>query len=186
MKLIIGLGNPGKRYVNTPHNIGFRVVEQLALRYNGRLKKRLFGNAREAQVIVRQEKFGLIQPLTFMNLSGSCVLGYMRKLKISDCDILVVCDDINLPLGKVRIRPQGSAGGHNGLESIVRSLGTQDFPRLRLGVDTGARGGDLAEYVLSDFRKGEAEIVNEAIEKAVDACEGWGLDGIDKVMNVFN
>ncbi|NQT95679.1 MAG: aminoacyl-tRNA hydrolase [Candidatus Omnitrophica bacterium] len=186
MKLIVGLGNPGTKYINTRHNVGFRVVDELAQRHNTKLKKKLFGNAKEAQFKKYGEKCILIQPYTFMNLSGSCIRGYIRKLDITLDNILVICDDINLPLGTARIRPDGSAGGHNGLESAIKGLGGSVFPRLRVGIKPEAEIDDLSDYVLSDFESDEIGIVKESIVEAADACECWIRDGIDKAMNVYN
>lgn len=151
MKLIAGLGNAGKKYINTRHNIGFRVIDKLAKRNNIRLKKRLFGSARQAEFKIFDEGLMLIQPLTFMNRSGGCVVHYLNRYNISLDNILIVCDDINLPLGQIRIRPQGSAGGHNGLDSIIKALKTKAFPRLRIGIKIEQPGDSFREFVLSDF-----------------------------------
>lgn len=186
MKLIVGLGNPGSKYIKTRHNLGFRVVSELAKRCNVELKKKLFGKAKEAGSTLFGKRLTLMQPLTFMNLSGNCVLRYADKFKVSLDSALIICDDINLDLGQIRIRPQGGTGGHNGLESIIKSLGTNNFPRLRIGIKTEEEPGDLAEYVLSDFEKNEAPLAEEAIVKAADLCECWIRYGIDKAMNLYN
>ena len=186
MKLIVGLGNPGRRYINTRHNIGFRLIDELAKRYKVRLKKKLFGNANEARLTIFAEEAMLVQPLTFMNLSGGCVSRYARKNNISLDSILVVCDDVNLCLGEIRIRPQGTSGGHNGVESVIRSLNTEVFPRLRIGVGRKDFFGDLTRYVLSDFEYDEAGKGEKAIGRAADACECWIKEGIEKTMNLFN
>lgn len=186
MNLIIGLGNPGTKYINTRHNIGFRVVEELAKRHNTKLKKRLFTNAKEAHIRLFRKRLILIEPLTFMNLSGPCVLRYVNKLKASLDDTLIICDDINLPLSAIRIRAQGGPGGHNGMEAIITSLQTTAFPRLRIGIRTDESPRDLTDYVLSDFRKEELPRIKESIEHAADVSECWLRNGIGKTMNLHN
>jgi len=186
MKLIIGLGNPGQRYANTRHNIGFRVIDELAIRCNVKLKRKFFGNAKEAHARIGENEAILLEPLTFMNLSGGCVFGRIKKTRVDIDGIIVVCDDINLPLGAMRIKAQGSSGGHNGLESVIKSLRTDAFPRLRIGVKSQETVYDLADYVLSDFKKKDIEEIESVIARSADACECWIRDGIDKAMNVFN
>ena len=186
MRLIAGLGNPGTRYIDTRHNIGFRVIDTLSKRHKARLKKKFFGNANEAGVNISGHSLLLIQPLTFMNLSGRCIFKYVQKLKISLDNLLIICDDINLPFGQIRIRPRGTAGGHNGLESVIKGLGTIDFPRLRIGIRTERPVDDLSEFVLSDFNKDEIEEMKEIVELAADACECWIREGIEKAMSLHN
>ncbi|MFH1867604.1 MAG: aminoacyl-tRNA hydrolase [Candidatus Omnitrophota bacterium] len=186
MKVIVGLGNPGSKYINTRHNLGFRVVSKLADRYKVKLKKKIFSKAKEARCTVFNKKLVLVQPLTFMNLSGNCVREHLNNPRISIDDLLIVCDDINLNLGQIRIRPQGSDGGHNGLESIIRSLGTKDFSRVRIGIRPEKFPADLSDYVLSDFTEDEISRVEESILKSCDACEDWIRSGVEKAMNVYN
>jgi peptidyl-tRNA hydrolase, PTH1 family len=186
MKLIAGLGNPGTRYINTRHNIGFRVVERLARRHDINLKRKLFSNAKESRFTVSGKGLLVIEPLSFMNLSGAVVARYARSFKIENSDILVVCDDLNLPLGTIRINPKGSAGGHNGLSSVIKSLKTEQVPRLRCGIKTDDKVSDLAEYVLSDFSAQETGRVDSAIEQAVLACESWISHGAEKAMSIYN
>ena len=186
MNLIAGLGNPGTKYINTRHNIGFKVVEKLATRYDRYFKKKLFRNAKEAEITISRNKALLIQPLSFMNLSGNSIAHYKERLKISLDKIMIICDDINLPLGHVRVRTQGAAGGHNGLQSVIDKLKTTEFPRLRIGICKDNLAGDLAEYVLSDFKQDEKQVISEAIDKAVDVCECWLINGISKAMNTYN
>jgi peptidyl-tRNA hydrolase, PTH1 family len=186
MKLIAGLGNPGKRYTNTRHNIGFQTVEMLAEKNATKLKKKLFSDARECRFIVSGNKAVIIQPLLFMNLSGVVVARHAGRLKISSEDILIVCDDINLPLGSVRIRPKGSSGGHNGLNSVIKSLNTEQVARLRLGIKTEGNVFDLSRYVLSAFSKQEVPEVRAAIKKAAAACECWVMNGAEKTMRIYN
>lgn len=186
MKLIAGLGNPGKRYINTRHNIGFRVIDKLARRNNIRLKKRLFGSARQTQFRIFGKGLILVQPLTFMNLSGRCIAHYINRYDIPLDSILIICDDVNLPLGEIRIRPQGSSGGHQGLESIIKGLKTKVFPRLRIGIRTEQPIDNFQEFVLSDFKEDEIPKLDETVHRAGDACICWLRQGIDKAMNVYN
>lgn len=186
MKLIVGLGNPGARYINTRHNLGFKVVAELANRYKVNLKKSFLGKAREARILISQERIMLIQPLTFMNLSGHCVKRYANKFKGGLDEIFVICDDVNLQFPSLRIRRHGASGGHNGLESIIESLGTEDFPRLRIGIKSDVLPQDLAEYVLSNFSEDEIRQAGEAVHRAADACECWVKEGIDKAMELYN
>jgi peptidyl-tRNA hydrolase, PTH1 family len=186
MKLIVGLGNPGESYRDTKHNAGFGVTDRLAYKYNAKLKRRLFDKARTARLSMLKEDMVIVQPLTYMNLSGSCVSHFYKKLRLQLKDLLIICDDINLPLGKMRIKPSGSAGGHNGLASIINSLGSEEFSRLRIGIGDGQPVEDLSGYVLSKFPEDDEERVNEIIDAAVSACETWIKDGIEAAMNKFN
>jgi len=186
MNLVAGLGNPGSKYINTRHNIGFRVVEKLAQQHNAIIRKRLFSNTKECRLTFFGRKLLLIQPLTFMNLSGIAVSSALKKLKLDKSNLLVVCDDINLSLGQIRLKPNGSAGGHNGLSSVIERLGTTDFPRLRIGVGSKNTIRDLSEYVLSDFKADELVDVEDAISQSVKACECWLSSGISTAMNIYN
>ncbi|MFP4502711.1 MAG: aminoacyl-tRNA hydrolase [Candidatus Hydrogenedentota bacterium] len=185
MKIIAGLGNPGPQYKNTRHNLGFEVLdlfaEQLGVRLDREKHRGLF-----TQVRVGGESVLLVKPLTYMNRCGDC-LAPMARNKVEDpADILVVVDDVNLPLGRVRIRAGGSAGGHNGLKSLIERLGTRDFPRLRLGVGEETRGPDLADYVLAKFRPEERETVSQAMETACEAIRCWVERGTSAAMNAYN
>ena len=186
MKLIVGLGNPGTKYIHTRHNIGFRVVYALSRRYQARFKHRLFQKSEVAQAGISGENVQLVKPLTYMNLSGICVASYVRKNNIPFENLIIICDDVNLPLGNIRLRRRGSAGGHNGLESVIKSLRTEEFPRLRLGVGPDKAIDDLADFVLSDFEKSEIEHTDSMIDNAADACEDWLKNGIDETMQKFN
>jgi PTH1 family peptidyl-tRNA hydrolase len=186
MNLVAGLGNPGSKYVNTRHNIGFRVVEKLAEKHNAFIRRKLFSNARECRFTSFGRKLLLIQPLVFMNLSGVVVSAYLKKFRLDNSNLLVICDDINLSLGQIRIRPNGSAGGHNGLSSVIECLGTADFPRLRVGIGSESLIRDFSEYVLSDFSESELTGVEEAISQSVTACECWLRSGIHRAMNIYN
>ena len=186
MKLIAGLGNPGKKYINTKHNIGFRVTDKLVHKYNARLKKKFLGKAKQVNLSLLGQNALVVRPLTFMNLSGGCILHFYKKLRLDLKDILIICDDINLPIGKIRIKPSGSAGGHNGLASIVDSLGAEGFPRLRIGIRTEEPAEELSEYVLSEFKQEQEPIIKQAVDNAIFACESWIKDSIEVTMNKFN
>lgn len=173
MKLIAGLGNPGQRYKNTRHNIGFRAAEAFAEKHNGHFKKRLFFNARECMLEISGSRVLVVQPLSFMNLSGRVVLKYAHRFKIKPDNILIVYDDIDLLLGKLKIRLKGSSGGHNGMGSVIQSFGTDNIPRLKVGINAGYKPDGLSEYVLSNFEKDEPAQAEKAIEQAVLECERW-------------
>jgi peptidyl-tRNA hydrolase, PTH1 family len=186
IRLIAGLGNPGARYLDTRHNIGFRVVEELAKSHDTVFKKRLFSNAKECRIRIAGKNLVVIQPLSFMNLSGQVIGKYSRRLKVMNSNILIVHDDIDLLLGQIKIKPGGSSAGHNGLKSIMQNLKTEQVARLRLGIKTKDRVDDLADYVLSDFTQDELASKSQAIQQAVAACECWASYGIDKAMSIYN
>jgi PTH1 family peptidyl-tRNA hydrolase len=167
MKLIVGLGNPGKEYEKTYHNIGFLTLDALCAALGGKWNKK-YGNAIVCEVKVGQEKIILAKPQTFMNLSGQSVVQIKNKFKIDTKDILVILDDVDLPKGSIRFRQSGSAGTHNGLKNIVQLLGTQDFARLRIGIDKPQSNMDLADYVLSKINDNHMQIVQQSILEAVD------------------
>lgn len=185
MKAIIGLGNPGREYAGTRHNIGFDAVTALADKYNLVIREKKFKGLLATGVIEGQ-KVLLVHPQTYMNLSGECVRAVMDFYGIEPEDIIVVCDDINLDTGRLRIRKKGSAGGHNGLKNIIAHLGTDEFPRVRIGVGEKTEGWDLADYVLARFSNNDEEIIREALKNTVAALETWLSEGIDKAMNRFN
>jgi peptidyl-tRNA hydrolase, PTH1 family len=182
MKAIVGLGNPGAEYDATRHNVGFEVVDELARRWAVKLKPwrkvALLGDAKSRAVL-------LAEPMTFMNLSGECVQKICAYRRIEPSDLLVVVDDVNLPLGRLRLRRTGSAGGHNGLKSIIQHVGP-DFARLRLGVGRGDPKWDLADHVLSRFGRDERKAAAEAVGRAADAAEMFAAESIELVMNRFN
>ena len=185
MKLIAGLGNPGAKYKGTRHNVGFEVVDALASR------QRLAWESAKVEGLVARARFGaepalLLKPLTFMNLSGDAVQGLAHYFKIDVPDIIVVTDDVNLPLGRLRARKSGTEGGHNGLRSVAQRLGTIEYPRLRVGVGRGDGDRELADHVLSKFEPDEMPGIEAAIARAADAAELFVTDGIDVVMNRFN
>jgi len=172
VKAILGLGNPGLRFRFNRHNLGFMVVERLGK--SGALKHQ--------QVL-------LVKPLTFVNLSGQAASSIIKRRKIRLKDLLIICDDVHLPLGKIRIRAAGSDGGHKGLRSIIEALETKSFPRLRIGVgapQTEAKKDKLSRYVLGNFNKKEIKIINEATEEAASCCAVWAKEGIAAAMSRFN
>ena len=179
MKLIAGLGNPGDEYKRTRHNVGFEVLDALAaahaVRWSGKPDAEV---GRWAQNV-------LVKPLTYMNLSGSAVQRWSQFYKVGAEDLLVVVDDVNLDAGRLRIRRGGSAGGHNGLKSIIASLGTDQFPRLRIGVGGGGRKS-LTSHVLGRFTPDEEAVVEAAVQKAIEAVGVFITDGIVAAMNQFN
>ena len=183
MKLVVGLGNPGRKYDGTRHNAGFDVLDLLAgrhrLEWESAPAEALFAKWRAASVL-------LAKPLTFMNLSGYAIGDLLRFYKIDLPDLFVVVDDANLELGRLRARPSGSAGGHNGLKSIIEALGTEEFARLRVGVGRGDGRLDLADHVLAKFDPDEGIDVAEAVGRAADAAELFVTEGIVAVMNRFN
>jgi PTH1 family peptidyl-tRNA hydrolase len=187
VKLIVGLGNPGREYRETRHNIGFMVVDQLARRHGLTLA---MAPSQVPETFIAK-KFGgepllVAKPLTFMNRSGDAVAALARYYDVPAADLLVVVDEVALPFGRLRARARGSAGGHNGLKSIVERLGTTEFPRLRLGVGRGDTRRDLADHVLSTFEADEVSGLEEFITRAADAAEMFAAEGIAKVMNAYN
>jgi PTH1 family peptidyl-tRNA hydrolase len=184
VKLVAGLGNPGARYRATRHNIGFEIVDELARRHQVEFAAGR-GDALEARVRGRVDAL-LVKPLTFMNLSGRAVGDALRYYRIDPADLLVITDDVNLPLGRLRARARGSAGGHNGLASIIERLGTSEVPRLRVGVGRGDVRRDLADHVLARFEAEETAVVESTIARAADAATVFLTEGIAAVMNQFN
>ena len=182
MKAIVGLGNPGPEYKRTRHNLGFDVVDELARRWHVRLRS--WKSVADLAVVPDRDVL-LAEPKTFMNLSGEAVQRVAAFHKIDPADVLVVVDDVNLPLGRLRTRRSGSAGGHNGLKSVIQHLGL-DFPRLRIGVGRGDQRRDLADHVLARFDQDEAAEVERMTTRAADAAETFLTDGIAAVMNAYN
>jgi PTH1 family peptidyl-tRNA hydrolase len=186
MKLVAGLGNPGREYTGTRHNVGFEVMDLLARRHHLQWPSKLEGPSVEARWRRPDADVMLVKPLTYMNLSGRAISELMRFYKIDVSDVLIVSDDVNLPLGRLRARATGSEGGHNGLRSIAESLGTIDYARLRVGVGRGDMRRDLADHVLARFEPDEQAGIDDAIARAADAVEIWIADGLARVMNTFN
>jgi PTH1 family peptidyl-tRNA hydrolase len=186
MKLIVGLGNPGREYRETRHNIGFMVADALADRWRVDDQWRERFDALQIKTTVGGEPVLLSKPLTFMNLSGQAVQAIAGFYKIEPADVLVIVDEAALPLGRLRARRDGSAGGHNGLKSLIQHLGTPAFARLRVGVGRGADGRDLSDHVLGRFEPDERDTVSAAVLRAADASEMFIAEGIERVMNAFN
>lgn len=185
MKLIVGLGNPGGKYKDTRHNVGFEVAARLAQRFaSGSPRAKFQGEIVEAAI--RGNKVLLLTPLTYMNASGGSVLEARDFYKIQNEDILVVCDDFALPLAKLRIRGKGSSGGQKGLDDILLRLGSNEIPRLRIGVGPLPPGRDAAGFVLGKFTKDEQPDVALAIGRAADAAEAWVVDGLALAMSRYN
>ncbi len=185
MKLVVGLGNPGEKYRGTRHNVGFGVIDRLAARAGVAFEMAPV-EALQAKWRRPEESVLLAKPMTFMNLSGAAVAGLARFYKVETAELLIVCDDVNLPLGRLRTRATGSEGGHNGLRSIAESLGTIDYARLRIGVGRGDDRRDLADHVLARFAPDEQSGIDAAMTRAADAVETWLSDGLAKMMNIFN
>jgi peptidyl-tRNA hydrolase, PTH1 family len=184
MKIVVGLGNPGAKYRGTRHNVGYAVIDSLADGSGvGRFLERF--QADVAQWIVGVDKVLLVKPLTFMNLSGRSVRQLIDFYQLPLLDLLVICDDVNLPLGKLRFRARGTHGGHNGLRDIQSHLGTTEYARLRIGVDAPGHE-DMVDHVLGRFKPGEREVVEGAVASAAQAVELWVLQGIQKCMNQYN
>jgi len=183
VKLVVGLGNPGPQYRDTRHNAGFWVIDEIARRWQ-------IGDSwreRDEALVVRKPGLAILaKPLTFMNLSGFAISRLRQFFQIEIADILVVIDEAALPLGRLRARARGSAGGHNGLKSVIEQLGTEDVPRLRVGVGRGDNRRDLADHVLSRFDADERDTIQAAVLRAADASEVFVSDGIERVMNSFN
>ncbi len=186
MRVICGLGNPGERYRLTRHNVGFRVVDLVADRWGLTGQGRVRDGAGQLEAL-RPEPIGrvlLVKPLKYMNRSGGPLRAALRQTDLDvTTDLLVVADDIDLPLGRIRLRRSGSAGGHNGLRDIIGSFGTNEFNRLRIGV---GRAGEAVDHVLAGFKPDERELSDEMVALGADAAERWLIDGIDEAMNTFN
>ncbi len=186
MFIIVGLGNPTLQYAGTRHNAGFDVIDVLADKYNISVdsrKNRAFAGAG----MIKGQKVILVKPQTYMNLSGESVRGFVDYYKVTrEDELLVVYDDVSLDMGQLRIRKKGSAGGHNGIKNIIANLGTEVFPRIKIGVGEKPKGYDLADYVLGHFSKAEKAVMDEGYQKAVSAIETILDDGIEAAMNMYN
>jgi len=185
MKIVAGLGNPGDKYEGTRHNVGFDVLAELGRR-GGAGKPKVRFEAAATEIACGSEKLLLVAPQTFMNLSGRSVQQFVRFFQAELTDVLVVCDDLNLKVGQLRLRASGSAGGQKGLQSILTSLGSEAVPRLRLGIGRPPANIDAADYVLSRFRKDELDQMDGMIVRAASAVEAWVRDGLSVAMNQFN
>lgn len=185
MRMIVGLGNPGKKYDNTRHNIGFEVIGELARRWHAdRFREKHQALLAEAEHA--GHKVLLVAPQTFMNLSGVSVRLAVDFYKLPLADLLVICDDFNLPLGKLRTRAKGTAGGQNGLDNIIQQLGTTEFARLRVGIGPVPERWNPADFVLGKFTRQERQQADESVARAADAAECWLADDLPAVMNQYN
>lgn len=185
VKLLVGLGNPGRSYEGTRHNVGFDVLEILSKRCGSPVRRARF-QGETVQVTLRGTPALLLWPLTWMNLSGTSVLAARDFYKIENSDILVICDDFQLPIDTIRLRPTGSAGGQNGLADVLTRLGSQAIPRLRVGIGPVPAGRTSADFVLGRFTQADREAVQGCIERAADAVEEWLALGIQAAMNRYN
>ena len=202
ISLIVGLGNPGAEYDRTRHNIGFMAIDRLATSWSISIGKEkrfygIFGEGRLSNRLANNGKMRLLKPTTYMNLSGQAVRACADWFKVSPENILVIYDDMDLPLGKLRLRPSGSAGGHNGMKSIISHLGTQNFPRLRLGIGRGGKDNDdsaivskanqnVTNHVLGGFSAKETKILPEILDLAESTVTSILADGLEKAMSLYN
>jgi PTH1 family peptidyl-tRNA hydrolase len=185
MNLIVGLGNPGKKYEATRHNVGFDVIAELVRRSNPG-NSRLRFEAEMWEALIHGQKTLLARPMTYMNLSGRAIQQILAFYKLTPADLVVICDDLNLPTGKLRLRKSGTAGGQKGLQNTIDQLGTTEFNRLRIGIDRPAPPMAATDYVLQKFKNHERDDIEQAIQKAADAIELIIQHGPDKAMNTIN
>jgi PTH1 family peptidyl-tRNA hydrolase len=185
LKLVVGIGNPGRQYEGTRHNAGFVVVDRLSARHGIDMKASRLYNAVTGRGLCEGHRVTLAKPASYVNRTGPVVAKLARDLEASVEDILLVCDDFALPIGSVRLRTQGSAGGHNGLRSVIGALGTQDVPRLRLGIGA-VRGEDAADFVLARFNREEKKAMDEVYDRAADCVELWVREGPIAAMDRHN
>lgn len=197
MKLIVGLGNPGSEYVDTRHNVGFDAIDRLGEKlgwfgqgqFNRVAKNKFNGLVYEGVLNLsdgHDEKLLLLKPLTYMNVSGKSVQAAMQFFQVPNDDLLVILDDLALPCGKLRLKPSGSSGGHNGLKDIEKVLGTNAYPRLRIGIDPAPANIPGRDYVLGKWTPTQKELLNPALDRACGAIVSWADYGIDKAMSLFN
>lgn len=185
MKMIVGLGNPGKKYEQTRHNVGFLAIDEIARKLDAPAMQSKFNGM--YTVVHRPEgKVMLVKPLTYMNLSGECVRPLMDYYNIDVEDVIVLYDDLDFPPGEMKMRQKGSAGGHNGMKSLIAHLGTTDFKRIRLGVGRPTNGMKITDYVLGNFSKEEMPDIQQMIDQSADACIDWLQSPFNEVMNKFN
>ncbi|MDI6605806.1 MAG: aminoacyl-tRNA hydrolase [Candidatus Omnitrophota bacterium] len=186
MKLIVGLGNPGDFYAGSRHNVGFSVLKALSRGLKAPLKRDKGTFSLSARAKYAKQNLMLAMPLTFMNLSGNAVKDLVKKHRIDLDNLLVICDDLDLEFARLKIRPQGSSGGHRGLASIIESLGSDKFARLRIGIGRPGKGPGTSAYVLSPFRGEEKKEMLKVVKRALECCQAWVDEGIIKAMNAFN
>jgi len=183
--LLIGLGNPGREYRDTRHNVGFMLIDRLAVRLNARGMK-VQSKAIVTTAVYESRKLILAKPQTYMNLSGQSAQGLLNFYKLPMENMLVAHDDLDIPFGTIRIRPKGGPGGQGGMASTIEQLGTKDFPRLRIGIGRPPGRMDPAAYVLQDFKREELKVLSEIIDRAADAALEFVINGLDKAMNKYN
>jgi PTH1 family peptidyl-tRNA hydrolase len=183
--IVVGLGNPGREYVENRHNVGFMVVDKLAEKHGLKFNK-MMNKGIVALGELGSYKVALVKPQTFMNLSGECVAPILKFFKSQLSELMVIYDELDLSLAQLRLRKQGGAGGHNGMKSIITKLGTQDFPRLRFGIGRPPGRQAPKDYVLNDFTSAELIQVNEALDRSTTIVLAWLNEGIEKAMNVAN
>jgi PTH1 family peptidyl-tRNA hydrolase len=186
VKLIVGLGNPGIIYANSRHNIGFSVIKALKREFKARLKKEKGILALCGRIKIGQHNVIIAAPTTFMNLSGDAVIQLIKRYKVDLENMLVVCDDLDLEFGRLKLKPSGSSGGHRGLESVIYALNCQAFPRLRIGIGRPHKTIDSTGFVLSAFTGHEKARLQQILKGAVECCEIWASEGISRAMNIFN
>lgn len=184
--LIVGLGNPGKEYATTRHNAGFLVAQRIADLFHMEFIRSGKYHGLLAQGMIEEEKVYLLLPTTYMNVSGVAVKAFVAEKKIALENVLVICDDFQLPFGELRFRPKGSAGGHNGLASVIEQLQTQDVPRLRLGIGSPKSKDQVTDFVLSEFKTSEKKQLVEIIDRAASGCRSFLVSGISHTMAEFN
>jgi len=185
MKVIIGLGNPGSKYDNTRHNVGFDVIDYISQQYNISINKVKF-KAIIGEGTIEGQRVILVKPQTYMNLSGESVREIIEWYKIPVGNIIIVFDDIDLNMGKIRVRPKGSSGSHNGMKSVIYQIQNDNFPRIRIGIGRPPEGWDLADYVLSKFGAEDKKIMDESVKNAAKAVASIIKSGADAAMNTFN
>lgn len=184
MKLIVGLGNPGKEYSETRHNIGYLFVEEIVSYYNQQFKLDKKLRSEIVRIKINNEDYIFLKPITFMNLSGEAVTLAMKYYNVDVDNLIIVHDDLDLPVGKIRIRPQGGSGGHNGIKSIIQHLKTQDFKRIRIGIDKGKY--EVVDYVLGKFSKRDQDIIDEVIHVAPQMIKYLATHNFDELMSEYN
>ena len=185
LTIIVGLGNPGNKYENTRHNVGFRAIDLISEKYGIKVD-RLKHKALTGDGSIKEERVLLVKPQTFMNLSGESVHDIVEWYKIPMGNLIVIYDDADLPIGTIRIRPKGSSGTHNGMKSILYQLQSDDFPRIRIGIGNAPEGWDLADYVLGRFSGEESKVIGQIVERAANAAVTVMTDGVAAAMNLYN
>ena len=186
MKLVVGLGNPGRKYDGTRHNVGFEVLDEVARRVRAELRRSWRFPADLAEATWEGERLVLVRPRTYMNESGEAVASVARKKGVATGDLLVLVDDVELECGRLRLRAGGSAGGHNGLKSLIERLGSDAFPRVRVGVGRVPGGGDMVRHVLGRFAPEDQAVMAEAVDRAAEAALAVLRDGLERAQNKFN